>query len=133
VQATRSATSLTHDIGGPGVSLVGHVQRVHVDLPEVRIQDTTCDTGDWHFLVSISDFAHVGGRPSHLVPRSVQGPGTGSSDPSIALVDERGTATLVIPRPVGRTSTDLALSAEIEIPAYPAAGDYRATVVVALL
>jgi hypothetical protein len=132
-QGTLSATSLNPDIAAPALSVMSQVQHVRVALPRVQIRDTTCGTGAWRLRVSISDFAYVGPRPSRLVPLSIQAEDTPSSRQPVTLVDGAGTTTLLLPRPADWTSVNLGLSAEIEIPAYPAAGAYRATVAVALV
>ena len=58
-----SASSHGQEITAPPITLVGHVQQVAVVLTVVHIQDTTCDTGDLHLQVSVSDFTHAGPFP----------------------------------------------------------------------
>jgi len=132
-RGTLSATSLTHDIAGPAIAMIGRVQRVRMTLPSVQIRDTTCGTGDLHLHVSVGEFAQVGGRSSWLSPLSIQAGHSDSGSQPVTRVDGSDGVVLVIPRPNGRAPAEVALSAEIEIPAYPAAGDYRAAVTVDLL
>jgi hypothetical protein len=134
VRGTRSATSVAGDIAAPAITLVGRAQHATVALPMVQIRDTTCGTGDLHLLVSVTDFAHSGGRPSRLVPLSIAAEGdTGNPSQPLRAASGRGTASLLIHRPDSSGLANIALSTEIEIPSHPAAGDYRATVTVSLL
>jgi hypothetical protein len=104
VRGTLFATSVTDNIAAPPISMVGRIQRVQVALPSVQIRDTTCGTGDLHLRVSISEFAHVGGRPSRLVPLFIQAGDARHSGEPVTLVNGTGTSTLVNPpsrRPSG--------------------------------
>jgi hypothetical protein len=131
--AVLSATWIGQDVVAPAITLVGHIQHVVVALPVVEIRDTTCATGDLHLQVSVSEFTHSGTFPSRLVPLSVEADSSGRHDNQpLALVSGRGTATLLIRRPDSSGLADIQLSGIIEVPSHPAAGDYRASVNVAL-
>jgi hypothetical protein len=132
LRGTLSVTLLTHDIAAPPIQLVGRVQDIRVALPMARIRDTTCGTKDLHLVVSVSEFAQGEGRPSRLTPLSVAVDGARKTSQPLTQTSSGGTATVLVQRPGGSGQADVALSTEIEIPSHPAAGDYRATVTVAL-
>lgn len=133
VEGSLSATSLSDNFAAPPISMVGNVQRVTVALPAVQIRDTTCGAGDLHLQVWIAGFVHGGGRPCRLLPLAIRADDAQRYVEPVTLVDGTGTATLVIARPDGRSTERVTLSAEIEVPSHPAAGEYRATVTMRLL
>src|SRR5262249_32523911 len=102
----------------------------------VLIQDTSCGTGDWRLLVSISDAAlDTPGRPA-LAPNNISvggSAGLAASTTPLTHKDNHSESILTIARPTTPGPVQIVPSTQLVVPPSAFAGQRTMTVTVQLL
>ena len=130
VQGVRTVTFMGTSAG----QTAGHTglnQRLTMPLPDVRITDTTCTTGDWSLTISVTVPTDASGNRQAFTPQVLRLESTSDAAPVVtplAVSGGHATATIHLPHAEARGGILFRVNVDGQIPASAPAGQYALSV-----